>query len=752
LLNFEKHISEFANKIPNLRTEFSPKEYIEEYSQLLPLLEIVFDDVDSGIKRLNELEELVEKQVESMIDESNEKEEGEAMSAKEEANEVYMELMDLSEAQIYHINKLLEIGYSPYFGHVEFSSNSTSLKVTSYIGKHNYIDKISGQVYITDWRSPIAALYYENDSPRDGVELSLPNGILSGELTSKKIYDIRESRIRDVYITQSGNKAADEFLLGQLKDRKGDRLSDIISTIQSEQNSIIRQKLDGPTILQGVAGSGKTSIALHRISYLLFSKALDLNPKRCLYIVPNILFKDYVSDIKPTLGLQDIKVDTYTMWAKRMLRSKDEMVLSESPSDLRTLSRMGESSLYSKIEELFQEYVYLQLEGIDPQIRKIMIDRLVELETSGSSLDWLTRVNVSLDYASHQLREKKRFQKKTMMDRLEETLNQADIYKFILEKTHITSKFEILEEVESEEVTEPDDMSDLADELFSDIQRKSEFFGVKKGKPLNKKKKIIYEEADLPILIIIESLLNGTSGRLFEYIVVDEAQDMSYLQIMTLLKFAKNSNISLVGDTAQSIIQPTYFDNWNSVISSIQSRSDKKVDYYEIFKCYRTTKQIVSYAANIGTKVNLFDGKSPEAVLREGKEVREIEINISSEIESFLEIIRESYDSQYKTFAVLTYDEAEAKQLHELLSANITENEQFELKGLGEDDYTNGIYVLPITKSKGLEFDNVILTNLNSDTFKLDLESAKLAYVGATRALHNLTVTYKPGNKSKLID
>ncbi len=206
----------------------------------------------------------------------------------------------------------------PYFARLDFKDEESEEVKATYIGKAGVFDENTGDVLITDWRAPIASLFYGFSGSEDDVYYQSPDGVVEGEIYLKRnivTYEQELQRVVDRYIRgEQGSSGGDEFLLYKLEDQKDNRLRDIVATIQGEQNEIIRYPLNKAVIIQGVAGSGKTTVALHRLAYLLYEYREQLTAHRMIIFAPNTIFLDYISQVLPELGVGDIVQTTFPKW------------------------------------------------------------------------------------------------------------------------------------------------------------------------------------------------------------------------------------------------------------------------------------------------------------------------------------------------------------------------------------------------------------------------------------------------------
>ena len=311
--DFKKYINPFYKDISQVE-DFSDVIYEnelqeQEYPHLEKVTRINTGSVKILLPRLEMLQQELEDQIRTIAQETGD-------DAKD-ARSIYNKIIKEIQSTVERINIDLIKVDSPYFGKIVFhpydSQNEKDLNL--YIGKFAITDKNTHIPLTIDWRAPIANLYYQNSGPTENVDFKAPVGVRKGDLKQKRQFQISRARIQNIYDAKSGNVAADEFLLSQLKGRLGKKLTDIVATIQSQQNEIIREEINRPVIIQGVAGSGKTTILLHRLAYLFFNYKEKIRPEASLIVAPNRMFLDYISDVLPSLGVSGVSTLTYLFWA-----------------------------------------------------------------------------------------------------------------------------------------------------------------------------------------------------------------------------------------------------------------------------------------------------------------------------------------------------------------------------------------------------------------------------------------------------
>lgn len=264
-----------------------------------------------------------------------------------------------------------------------------------------------------------------------------------------------------------------------------------------------------------------------------------------------------------------------------------------------------------------------------------------------------------------------------------------------------------------------------------------------------------YRIEDLAPILYLHLKIHGHSEYEKEYVMVDEAQDLSLVQILTLLQIAKNQNITIAGDLAQSIIPPFYIKDWESVINLFSKFNKDRYSYHQLNRCYRTTLEIIEYSNKIFRNRFPKTYKLPEAVLRHGESIRILEhkkniLEISEkEVKNLIEIIKKEFEKGSLTCALVCKDKEYAQKTYERL-IKYEEYLEKDIVDFTEQDYKTGLLILPVENAKGLEFDTVILLDVNSDTYPDTELSTRLLYVAITRALHRLLII-ENSNKSPLL-
>ncbi|MDD4382463.1 MAG: 3'-5' exonuclease [Candidatus Dojkabacteria bacterium] len=577
---------------------------------------------------------------------------------------------------------------------------------------------------ITDWRSPIANLYYENSGPVNNISFMAPIGERKGDLKQKRQFQISRARIKGIYDAKSGNVAADQFLLSQLNERIGKKLQDIVSTIQQQQNSIIREDIDKPILIQGVAGSGKTTILLHRLAYLFYTYKNKITSDNSLIIAPNQLFIDYVSDVLPDLGINKVDTQTYLFWAKKILDFDDSYIVSPKDEDLDIKQFKGSKEFLNILDLYFEEFESNLLDNMPYSRKDIVINRYYDLKKNSLNMDMPERLELSLDYA---------FAQKRFRNSLNGYIGDIKDNDYEI-KSKIMSYFNKATNVYK---------------IYKNMYKEdSKIINISKYslEGLETKGKLKYFRIeDLAPMVYLYEKIYDTKHLQKDYIMIDEAQDISFIQLATLIKLAKNDNLTIAGDIAQSIIPPFYIRDWNDVISLIKEYTEKDTSYYQLQRCYRTTVEIIDYANKLFGDKFPTNYQLPEAVLRHGQDVKTVLIKdsiVDSNIDKLIEIINNQFTDGAVTCAVLCRDKNHAIEVYDKFK-QYEKDINREIVNYTSNDYSQGLLVMPIENAKGLEFDTVIIADMNNELYPEDDLSWRLLYVGITRALHKLYIVKK---------
>lgn len=717
-------INDFSKVQPQSNTEK------EEYPHLEVVTGINAKISHKMIHRLNELEKDLENQIKLIEMETD-------LDARKEAVSIYNKILADIEECIERINRELIKLDSPYFGKIVFETKigTSRRQLPVYIGKFALMDEKTFKPLISDWRAPIANIYYENSGPTDNLTYDTPSGVKEGDLIQKRQFNITEARFKHIYDAKSGNIAADEFLLAQLNQRLGQKLKDIVSTIQAQQNDIIREEINKPVVIQGVAGSGKTTILLHRLAYLFYTYKETIRAERSIVIGPNKVFLDYIADVLPSLGVEHVETNTYMFWAKNILGWNNSYILHPSEEDLEIKEYKGSLDFIDTLDSYFDEFESELLDNIPYSRADIVRKRYYELKETYPYITMDERLDLALEFAFAQ----KQFKE-------QKTGYFANTHENDLEK--------------KKEVAKYFDRNTLPIEVYRNMFKKryvktdiSKYTleGVKRSG-----KQKTYRMEDLAPIVYLHLKIHGHKEHERDYVMIDEAQDLSLVQILTLLQISKKQNVTIAGDLAQSIISPFYIKDWKQVIKLFEKWNIENYSYHQLNRCYRTTLEIIEYANKIFRDRFPKTYKLPEAVLRHGEDIKTIRhekmINDIEEekIKELVNIIKDEFEKGSITVALVCRNKDHVKQTYD----RVIKYEKYLERDIVDytlNDYKTGLLILTVEDAKGLEFDTVILLDINAKTYPNTELSTRLLYVAITRSLHRLIVV-ENSNRSPLLN
>ncbi|WP_044479648.1 HelD family protein [Paenibacillus antibioticophila] len=623
----------------------------------------------------------------------------------------------------------------PYFGRLDFAEAGKS-KSELYIGKQGVYDPESSKPVVIDWRAPVASLFY-SFTGGDDASYEAPEGVIEGLVYLKRNLVIRQGileRVADTYNRESeGPAVSDEFLVYRLGENKDNRLRDIVSTIQAEQDLIIRAAKNTALIIQGVAGSGKTTVALHRLAFLLYQYKEQIKAERMVIFAPNHMFIDYISEVLPELGVGDIQQSTFADWAARLLDLEnapqdDANELTrwfDSLNHHQSVTRSGkENPEYPGRFKGSMAFKSL-LDGYLDRLEPTCVPEQDFEPWDGAKLpfsviaDWFNG-----EYRHYPIARRKERVLARIHRWIEMELKKSPSAAALKERK---KKAQQREKSYAKKWPELDSlaiykrlMQDKPDGMPSSILKETRSY-LKEGE---------VKEEDLAALLYIFSRTQEIEGEMtFDHVVIDEAQDFSPFQVAVLDRFVKGHSFTILGDLSQAIHYYKGIQSWEEMQTLFQPEDTA---YYALTRSYRSTMEIIDFANGIlerGVGTDLL----AVPVFRSGEPVNLLRITERDREKGIAETLTKVLEGSHRTVALLTRTMEEARELHGTLAAK-----SFDIHLIGGEQrqYTGGISVLPAYLSKGLEFDAVILTNV--DTAHYGVHDARLLYVGCTRALHEL--------------
>ena len=611
--------------------------------------------------------------------------------------------MNANEEQFRLRKRFKKMQDSPFFGRVDFRYDGDEDAETFYIGIGNLSESAGSLPLVYDWRAPVSGLFYDYDKGPASYEA--PSGIFEGEVTSKWQYKIRKGKM--LYEFESDVKIDDEILGAELGSNGEVQLKNIVRTIQKEQNEIIRNTKDKIMVIQGAAGSGKTSVALHRIAYLLYHDRENLKSSNVLILSPNGVFADYISHILPELGEENIREMSFDLFAYREL--KDIVGDCEDRYD-----QIEHTVLNPKIQDICREKqspefvskldgFVLRLEDELMNFRDVEYRGCTLSEKEIIDLFYFKFLDVPLLSRMHSVAE-------YFIDQVE-TLRDRD-----------------LSDEEREEVMECfRSMYETRDcyVLYSRFLEKEGY------RPLPhcqiEKRRLRYEDV-YPVLYLKYTLYQCRNHHGIKHVVVDEMQDYSWIQYLLIHKMFP-CMMTILGDKAQ-----TMEDETQDVLKFLPKIFGKDIRKIVMNRSYRNTMEVAQYANHLTgiEDMELFE--------RHGEPVDE---RTFSSTEEALETVLEKWlnrREEFETEALIFLTEREAEHAFLYIEKRLKEiapeaENQLCYMNRDSQSFKKGLTVTTFYLAKGLEFDQVF------GIFEEDRESGlqcQAKYITATRALHEL--------------
>lgn len=583
----------------------------------------------------------------------------------------------------------------PFFGRIDYAEKTSEREECIYIGK-NGINRDRTEVEIADWRAPISSVYYENELGQ-GVYHSPDGKAVEIDLHLKRTYDIQDGVFRDYY--DSDVAANDQLLIQYLSQNKDVVLGDIIATIQKEQNQIIRESPFSNIIVQGVAGSGKTTVAMHRISYILYNyKDRFMSNEFCI-IGGNDLLLNYITSGLPELDVPDIKHKRMDVMLEHLLGKewKKRHTVTENTADAAVRSKINfmlELEVYlMRLREKYVDVSPLKDKELGTVLSEENNRRLVAENPELSVVRLLglldERVRTRIKFLAPE--GEKEYLKKKLGE-------YKDFYKNKMPKKTIY-------------------------DIYNDFL--AEYEGMYPGSldlALHSKRyeKGMYDVYDLAALLIVQyRITRKRPDEEFGQIFIDEAQDFGITPYYALRRVLPDCYFTIMGDVSQNINYETGMNDWRELRKWMLT--GEKDSFRLLSKSYRNTIEISEYAGKILEKASLGSYKI-EPVIRHGLPVQEIFSDTEQEIYDKAQAVIEcALKKEYRSIAVVCRDEREAEQVAKRLPPD-------------------SVKVLPVQLVKGLEFDVVLLWNPDMKKGLSETGEAKLLYVATTRALHELYV------------
>ena len=589
------------------------------------------------------------------------------------------------------VKKLID---SPYFARIDFRFDGETESEPFYIGRFSFVDNYKNML-IYDWRAPVSSMYY--DFELGSAFYSAPTGVIEGEMTLKRQFKIKNSIME--YALESSISINDEVLQKELNNTTDQKMKNIVATIQREQNKIIRNENSDVLVIQGVAGSGKTSIALHRVAFFLYKYKERLMAQNISIISPNKVFADYISNVLPELGEEPITEVGLDDIAEEIINGSIEFEGSAQ-------------QIMKTIEETDDELIKrVKFKGSQEIIT--LLEEYMEYadENFFSPCDFTYhKITISKDFILERYNALKR---KNIAQRLEKVAGNVveKLKEGNRREGNIFSKTEVLKKITS--MFRYENILALYKGFYDYIEKPKMFV-------FNKK----LETSDVFPYIYLKILYEGVKRDTeIQHIVIDEMQDYTPIQYAVINKFYKCRK-TILGDFGQSI------HPYNSISKKSIMALYKNAEFVELTKSYRSTFEIIEFARKI-------QSQNIDPIERHGDEPQVIICkDWHTEIKRISDVLEKYQQSGFSSIGIVCKKKQQIDKIYKELSDKFTIN----LLDYSSTKFKNGITITTVHMAKGLEFDEVIVPHVNQETYQSEFDRG-LLYVACTRAMHKLTLT-----------
>lgn len=657
------------------------------------------------------------------------------------------------------INKYEKMLNTPYFARIDFTEEGCDLE-SIYIGLGNLADNKTHQVYICDWRAPISSIFYRYGLGK--ASYKAPYGMISGDIQLKRQFDIKNGELK--HFLDSSLTIMDDILKLALSQNSSPKMKNIVETIQREQDIIIRDIENDVLIVQGVAGSGKTSIALHRVAFLLYH-GLNTNLKinNIVLIAPNTLFEKYIDNVLPELGEKNIKTltqeDIFNDVFENSLKINNrnsliEKIVNIPDLEKKTLIKSSMNFKLSKdfiliLERFLDYYTHRMIEFSDVYYnsdcivnRHLLKDELIKYNNNMPLEKSLATIEARITSKIHELR-------KMRLVKLEKFVSNYPEHSF-----EIKSYARLLSLKESSVLKKEIYKFTRIDALQMYkklIRNKYLFYKLSYGINLpenietilsftnNNLENSFLEYEDGMALLYLKLKMSGCSlYKDVKQVVVDEAQDYYPLQYEILKRAFKDAKYTIMGDINQSIEKEANLSIYDDIKAVLNKKRCSTVFMKKSFRCSYEISRFSSYFIDETIDIESVDRHEDKPKVHSAIDHAQLEASIIDEI-------IECRKAGYESIAIICKSMSDSENLYNKIGikagAILINSNSYEISA--------GVSILPIYMAKGLEFDAVILYQTNDDNYN-NIYDKKLLYIGCTRALHKLSMFYI-GEISRLI-
>ena len=609
----------------------------------------------------------------------------------------------LGESVINKHKRLTKILAIPYFGRIDFLEKKENSKVMPiYIGIHTFYDPESRATLIHDWRAPVSSMFYDHELGEAGYRS--PSGEIKGVISLKRQYRIRGGKME--FMIESALTVHDDILQKELSSNADDKMKNIVATIQREQNRIIRNEDIRTLIIQGVAGSGKTSIALHRIAYLLYTFRDSISSKDILIISPNKVFSDYISNVLPELGEETVPETSMEQILSGVLEHKYKY---------QTYFGLVNELLEKPSSSLIDRIAYKASFGFISELDKFIL-HIENTYFKAADVKLTKYITIPAPFIEEQYLRFNRYPIRRRFDAIADYM--LDMLKIQYAFTVTTAGRNLLKKEIRLMFAGNNDIQVYKD--FFKWTNNPGMFKMRKGHTL--------EYSDLAPLAYLHLALEGNGNQPFrvKHLLIDEMQDYSPIQYKVIQKLFPCRK-TVLGDAGQSV------NPYGSSTAETIQKSLTASEIMKLCKSYRSTFEITDFAQKIHPNAEL------EPVARHGEKPQILQFGSAvEELSGIMGLISTYRKSGYKSLGIICKTEQQARKMADMLKSYAND---ISFLSSQSSAFVQGIVITSAHMAKGLEFDEVIIPQTDERNYRSEIDKSML-YVAVTRAMHRLTLTF----------
>lgn len=668
-------------------TEAEEREYLEHVKEKLVL---AIKRADASVRQFSE--ELKQNK-EYIHEHQSGMDEADMVAAEQSVNRMAF----TGEGAVARKRRLLKLIDSPYFGRIDFIPTGEEQSAV-YIGIHTFFDELVKKNVIYDWRAPVSSMFYDFELGEAWYET--PSGKINGEITLKRQYKIRDGKME--FMIENGVNIHDEILQKELSKSADDKMKNIVATIQRDQNAVIRNETTPVMIIQGVAGSGKTSIALHRIAFLLYRFRDEIRAKDILILSPNKVFADYISNVLPELGEEHIPETGMEDIANEIFENKvsfqtffEQVALLLEQHDEQYIGRIKFKASFEYLSALNRYLIHIENNYFDfteLRVGKVVIPFpfIQERFRAYHRMPLLRRFPEVVRDVSNHLRNT--VQRKLTGD------EKNKIWQAIPRMFRFGNAFDLYKD-------------------FYTWMGKPEMFRTMAGGKL--------EFSDVFPLLYFKMRLEGYQAHdHVRHLLIDEMQDYTPVQYAVLARLF-SCRKTILGDVSQMV------NPYSATSAEGIERVFPQGEIVKLFRSYRSTYEITKFAQKISNNPNIIPME------RHGEEptVQEFSSN-AEELEAIQNMLTLFKKSAHQSLGIICKTSDQATFAYEALR-----EDKVHLLTADSTAFREGIVITTAHLAKGLEFDEVIIPFASSRNYHTDVDRSML-YIACTRAMHRLTLTF----------